>query len=192
MKRMKKFIFGTILFFVVISLLSGCGKKEPYVYEGVELLENGNLEEEDPKSKLPKGWLEIDDISYITDPENGNKYIKIESKMQKKNTIYVFQDISENIPYGKKLKYTVKIKTENLEGQGAAIAIRCDDDQSGRAAQFETTEGKIDIKGTSDWKYYTVELNERVRPDIKEITVYVLFLSNTTGTLYFDDASLIY
>ncbi|NLY91572.1 MAG: hypothetical protein GX081_08210 [Firmicutes bacterium] len=209
---MKKVLFGAIIFILMISLLSGCGKKEkPYVYEGVELLKNGKFEEIDPKYNFPKSWdkwgkggedenndwidpdeEQLEQIKYIVDNEAGNTYIKIDTKTKEENYLYVFQTYRGSIPVGKKLKLAVRIKTENLTGEGAAIAIRCDDAVPGAADQFVTTQGKIQITGTKDWTTYTVELGERVRSDIEAITVFLLYLPKTSGVVYFDDASLIY
>ena len=194
---MRKLLFITLISIMVISLMSGCGKKEPYVYAGVELLENGNMEE-DPKTSFPSGWGkggtpeegQLNHITYITDSEDDNSYIKIDTITKENNFIYAYQSIENNIPKGKKLKLTVKIKTENLTGGGAAIAIRCN--VKGKAAQFVSTQWKIPIEGTKDWTTYTVELNEKVRSDIESITAFLLFTSDTSGTVYFDDASLIY
>ena len=196
---MRKLLFITLISIMVISLMSGCGKKEPYVYAGVELLENGNMEEGEPGDPLPSGWgkwgqgateEQLGHITYITDSEDDNSYIKIDTITKENNFIYAYQSIENNIPKGKKLKLTVKIKTENLTGGGAAIAIRCN--VKGKAAQFVSTQWKIPIEGTKDWTTYTVELNERVRSDIESITAFLLFTSDTSGTVYFDDASLIY
>ena len=192
---MRKLLFITLISIMVISLMSGCGKKEPYVYAGVELLENGNMEE-DPKTSFPSGWGkggtpeegQLNHITYITDSEDDNSYIKIDTITKENNFIYAYQSIENNIPKGKKLKLTVKIKTENLTGGGAALFLRCDD--SSGVVQFAATEHSIEIKGTKDWTTYTLELNERVRSDIESIIVFLLFTSDTSGTVYFDDASL--
>lgn len=211
---MKKLLFGAIVFILVITLLSGCGKKEPYVYKGVELLKNGDLEEEDPGTNFPKGWdkggqagldenkkwikasdEQLAQIKYIVDEEAGNNYIKIKTDItaDENNFIYAYQAYEDNMPSGKQLKLTARVKTEGLTGEGAAIAISCiGAGTDGAASQFATTQGKIQITGTQDWTTYTVELTERVRSDIKIIVVYLLYLPETTGTVYFDDVSLIY
>jgi hypothetical protein len=56
--------------------------------------------------------------------------------------------------------------------------------------QFASTEGTIKINGTKDWTTYTVELKEKVRSDINNIRVFLFYLPETSGTVYFDDASL--
>ena len=194
-----------LIFLFVICLVSGCSKKTPYEYKGIELLENGNMEEKESDER-PRGWwynrgTNVNDVdpdskqttlTYdLTDPNN--KCLKINGVTDSKNFAFWAQTISNNIPVGKKVKLKIRVKTENLTGTGAAIAIRCDDavKPTGSAEQFTTTQKRIPIVDSSD-KYYSIELNERIRADIKSITVYLLFLGNTSGTVYFDDASLIY
>mgnify|MGYP002410551778 FL=1 len=188
-----------LIFILIICLVSGCSKKGPYVYKGVELLKNGNMEEKDSDER-PRGWgyggtkgfSEFLNFTYTIDPtDENNNCLKIDGATDAESFAYWHQTISTNVPIGKKVKLKVKIKTDNLTGTGAAIAIRCDNNSG--LAQFTSTAGRISIVGSTDWKYYSIELNERVRADIKSITVYLLFTSgNTTGTIYFDDASLIY
>jgi len=84
----------------------------------------------------------------------------------------------------------VRIKT-NLSGQGVSIVIRADDtyQPSGSAEAFATTEGKIPITGVQDWTEYSVTLGS-VPSQAKSLTVYLVFLPETTGTVAFDAASL--
>ena len=207
---MRKLLFITLISIMVISLMSGCGKKDTPASPPF-MLKNGDMEEKDPKKEFPMFWgkggqadkilgdddkyiyveataEQLNHITYITDPEDDNSYIKIGTITKQNNFIYAYQSIENNIPKGKKLKLTVKIKTENLTGGGAALFLRCDD--SSGVVQFAATEHSIEIKGTKDWTTYTLELNERVRSDIESIIVFLLFTSDTSGTVYFDDASL--
>lgn len=50
--------------------------------------------------------------------------------------------------------------------------------------------GSLGIEGTTDWTTYSLELDEPVGVDMTSITVYLLLLPDTSGTVYFDDASL--
>ena len=94
-KRMKKFLFGTIIFFAIISLISGCGKKKT------------NIE---PEYKFPSGWWKYEgnppvlEIKYTDDPSDpNNKCFKIVGTTGEGNFGHVAQTIEENIPHGKKL-----------------------------------------------------------------------------------------
>lgn len=53
----------------------------------------------------------------------------------------------------------------------------------------QSTQGEVPITGLKDWTEYRVTLNE-VPSRIESLTVYLLFLPNTTGTVYFDEVSL--
>jgi gamma-glutamyltranspeptidase len=98
-----------------------------------------------------------------------------------------------DIPVGKRLKLTAKIKTEDITGTGVSIAIRCDDSTyNEKAKMFATTEEKVSIIGTNDWTQYQVELTDKVTPNIRSITVFLTLLPKSGGTVWFDDISLIH
>lgn len=221
MKWFRRMLIGILIFVMLVTLLGGCGKKksQPYVYEGVNILENGDMEIGDQDNGFPLGWKKwwqyveikddgihysnpfyegalIEDISWETvDGNDENKCIMIDTKTDPDVLLGIHQEIKENIPVGKKIKLTVNIKTENLTGPGVAISFRCDgpwENEEIAFRQFATTEGMIPIKGTKDWTRYTVESKERIRWGAHTIHVYLLYLPGTEGTVYFDDASLIY
>jgi hypothetical protein len=83
------------------------------------------------------------------------------------------------------------IRLDGAVGEGVAIAIRGDDTYvpSGRAEAFATTQGKVLIAGSQEWTEYSVTL-ENVPSSIKSITIYLIQLPYTQGTVYFDDISL--
>lgn len=198
-RLLKKLIYLLFILILISGLISGCSSSNPYVYKGIELLKNGNMEEEDSKGN-PIDWSEVpsDDTSLAlyTEPVTKNKFLGINGLIGATitNCAYWYQTIEDDdIPIGKKVKLTVRIKTENLTGKGAAIAIRCDNSElgSGVAEQFVSTENRINISGTNDWKTYSVEL-DRIEEGIDHLVIYLIFLTATSGTVYFDDASLIY
>ena len=86
----------------------------------------------------------------------------------------------------------VKIKS-NLIGEGISIVIRGDNTvhPTGTAEQFVTTQGSSPISGTFDWTDYGVKL-ANVDASTQSLTVYLVYLQNTTGEVYFDDISLTY
>ena len=47
------------------------------------------------------------------------------------------------------------------------------------------------ITGTFDWKEQSIKMT-KVGENIKSLTVYLVYLPNTTGEVYFDDISLTY
>jgi len=105
------------------------------------------------------------------------------------NFWYWGQNYTGVIPVGKELKLKVKIKAVDLAGYGASIAIRCDDASTG--LQFESTQDKLNIKGTFDWTEYTVSIGS-VNSEVTNIYVFLIYLTNTTGAVYFDDITLTY
>ncbi len=197
---MKRSLLFMLIFLFVMCLVSGCGK-EGGVREGVELLKNGNMEEgtiDEISGEQPRYWYfnkgdPLSEIKYTIDPTNGsNKCIKMVATAHD-GLLMAYQKVTNYIPIGKKVKLTVRIKTENLVGQGASIVIRCDDtvNREGEPEQFATTQSITTIEGTKEWTYYSLELGERIKSTIKSITVFLLVLPDTSGTVYFDNASLI-
>jgi hypothetical protein len=101
---------------------------------------------------------------------------------------YWGQTYSGTIPVGKDLTLKVKIKGDKLTGAGVSIVIRADGATTPNL-QFISTEGVTSISGTFDWKTYTLTL-PKLNSDVKYVIIYFIYLPNTTGTVYFDDASL--
>lgn len=100
------------------------------------------------------------------------------------------QPFSTNIPIGKSLSLSVRIKGQ-LEGEGVSIVIRGDDSPlaDGSREQFATTQGNSPIGGAFNWTKFSIGLGT-VEPNIQSITVFLVYLPNTTGNVYFDDVSL--
>ena len=98
------------------------------------------------------------------------------------------QSFTEFIPFGKDITLEVRIKGD-LEGQGASIALRADD-STNNVLQFETTQGKVPITGEFDWTEFTVTI-ENVSSSTSRIYIFLVFLPDTTGEVYFDDISIL-
>ena len=101
------------------------------------------------------------------------------------------QTIAVSDASGMTLELSVAIKVSDLQGEGVAIAIRGDDAsrRNGEAEAWVTTRGSILVLGTQDWTTYSVQL-EGLEPAIDQITVYLMYLPNSSGTAFFDDAVL--
>jgi hypothetical protein len=179
---------------IVLPLLfTRCAKEEA---KPQQLLVNGNFEN---GNTVPTDW------GYITEKDiyNGewsdkefvspSKSVKI-SSLKNDTTLFSFwyQTITDNLPFGKDVTLKVKIKG-NMLGKGVSIAIRTDDTTipTGRADQFITTEKLSPITGSFNWSERIITL-ANVKPTSKSITVYFIYLQNTTGEVYFDNASLTY
>ena len=93
---------------------------------------------------------------------------------------------------GGSAELTVRIRSTGLAGQGAAIAIRIDDTPrpQGFAEAFATTQGNRSIIGSGGWKMYNVSLRS-VPADARSVTVYLIHLTGTSGSVYFDEMSLV-
>ena len=104
---------------------------------------------------------------------------------------YWYQAFQGEMPNGKDLILSAKIKGDNLTGQGVSIAIRGDNSipATSNGSQFMTTQGATSIQGTFDWTTYSVKLTN-LSSDTKRLYVFLVYLPNTTGTVYFDDITL--
>lgn len=194
--KMKR-IFQITLLNLIVILLSSCSSNEvkPEI-KPKELLVNGSVE---IGSLAPNSWWNSNgngkyDLSWSEEESfTPKKSLKISSKIEV-TTSFAFwaQTISTNLPTGKSVTLKVKAKG-NLTGQGISFAIRGDDATSvnGYAKQFATTQGTSPISGTFNWTEYSVKLNN-VDASLESITIYVIFLNNTFGDVYFDDISLTY
>jgi hypothetical protein len=189
--KFSKLVVAVTLFLIIFY---ACEKKD----DPQELLANGNVES---GLGVPNAWVQAPTQTEFTlawtdqessSPEN--------SLLISRNTLnitefsYWCQTIYDNIPIGKTVTLKVKIKG-NLTGDGVSIAIRGDDESA--PVQFVTTEyfpknpGSFNITGTFDWKEYSIQL-PKIDTSVKSLLVYLIYLPNTTGNVYFDDISLTY
>ena len=92
---------------------------------------------------------------------------------------------------GGDLTLSVSVMLDGVGGEGVAIAIRTDDTVTpkGYAEAFATSQGTAQISGSMGWRQYSVTLNQ-VPLTAESITVYLIYLPGTTGTVYLDDISL--
>jgi len=96
---------------------------------------------------------------------------------------------SMDFPEGVKLILRAKVKTQNVTGEGAFVALRCDSNTAVLA--FETTQGTTLINGSNDFKEYTVEMNA-IPQGTTSVWVFLIMSGTCTGSAYFDDVSLVY
>ncbi len=193
--KLKIELYFFLLFFMSLLLIS-CSKEENDVQEPAanELLSNGNLE---IGSGTPNGWFRsapCSNTSMLWTEEEAfspRKSLKMSNPTLESECFSFWgQTLNTDIPTGKSLTLRVRIKGQ-LEGDGISIAIRGDDTPtvSGSGEQFATTQGTSPISGTFNWTAYSLSLGT-VEPTIQSLTVYLVYLPNTTGNVYFDDVSL--
>lgn len=174
-------------------LLSGCSDDE---VPPNQLITNSNVE---TGSASPNGWWFFTgqdkyDVTW-SDQESfsGSRSLTIFTQTaDSTNFAFWAQTISTNLPTGKGVTLSAKVKS-NLVGEGISIVIRGDDtvQPAGRAEQFVTTQENSPISGVFDWADYSVKLGT-VEASTQSLTIYLIFLGNTTGEVYFDDISLTY
>jgi hypothetical protein len=179
-------IVGYALFLIV---LVSCSKDDPHPEQ---LLVNTKMED---GLYGPNGWTHfasnfgVDGGTWVTDQSNADNHVlKISLSKGDASSFSAWSQLySGTTPVGKDATLSVKIKGENLIGAGVAVVIR-GDVHSGQQT-FYTTEGTTTINQTFDWKTYTLKA-PAIPENVKTIHVFFLILPNTTGTAYFDDASL--
>lgn len=180
------------LLFVSASLLC-CKDKE---VEPLNLILNGDLESGAAEPTFwwnDRGQGEHDFQWSKAESLSGERSIKISADVaDDQNFAYWFHYLTENLPFERTITLKVNIKAE-LVGTGVSIAIRADGDNanSAGALQFETTGGGSPITGSFDWKEFSITL-ENLDPQTKTIYVFLIYLEDTTGEVYFDDISLTY
>jgi hypothetical protein len=100
------------------------------------------------------------------------------------------QTINTDLPIGKSVTLKAKVKGK-MTGGGISLVIRGDNTSqpSGTGEQFVTTQGISPISGTFDWTDFSVKLPS-VDATTQSLTIYLVYLPNSTGEVYFDDISL--
>lgn len=185
-------IVGIFVALVIAFTLQSCKDEE----QPVQMVTGGNLE---AGTSLPIGWYyDNGQNSYNmmwTEEEAASpkRSLKISTQVSGiTNFAFWGLTINTNIPVGKDVTLKVKVKSK-LNGSGVSIAIRGDETEypQSSAEQFISTQGKIPITGNIEWREYNVKL-EKIGTNIKSLTVYLVYLQNTTGEVYFDDISLTY
>jgi len=180
----------------VSSVLSACKSNDAQPQDS-NLLKNGSVEQQS------QNWFFNYDASHAANP-NGFAFghtseaasspqysLKINCNAVKNDSAFCFYGQNNipisDIPVGAKLTLTAKIKPVNLTGQGVSIAIR--GDKGNQVVFFQTTQGTTPITGTSDFKQYSVTL-DNYPGNIDNMLVFMVYLPKTTGYVYFDDLTL--
>lgn len=185
---------NSILLLLILSTISLIGCKDDEVKPN-QLLLNTDVEE---GSRDPEHWwldrAPQSNVNWSTvEAFSGEKSLHIERETSDSlNFSFWAQTVNSNIPVGKSVSLQAKIKGK-LIGDGVSLFIRGDNSSqaNGYAEQYNTTQGNISITGDFDWENYNVKL-ENIEPEIKSLTVYLIFNQNTKGDVYFDDITLTY
>ena len=94
---------------------------------------------------------------------------------------------SATIRVGASLTLRAKVRLQDVQGKGVSLVIRGDKGPT-TSVLFATTEGQVPIRGTADSTEYSVTLPYTTAVD--KLIVYVVMLSNTSGSVAFTDVSL--
>jgi len=143
---------------------------------------NLNFDDFNPeKQEMPTGWFKWGSFKVVTGEKEseGNSIGKVVSDINGK-----FGCITYRIPanyIGDTIKLSGRIKYENVKDY-VGLLMRIDGYSKKRSLAFESMQ-KLKIKGTNDWKEYSIKLP--FPPNAKAI--YVGGILGEGGTAWFDD-----
>lgn len=177
------FISTLLLLFIIIS---GCKKETPIPDEllkdnGFENIQSGNWWVFNDTTGFN---LRLSSSGYST---SGHSAAAARTVRDSVNISGFSQQYTGEIPVGETLVLSCWIKGENLAGKGVALVINCNGDQPN--LQIASSEDDVIINGTFDWQQFTVSL-PNVSGQVKSISIFLVYLTSTTGKVYFDDVSL--
>ena len=190
--------YRTFLVLLTLTTLSGACKEE--AQPQVQLLQNGNVEQkfqnwffnyDAANTKNPNEY----DFGFTAEAASSPQYsLKINCNTVKNDSAFCFYGqilATPTIATGAKVTLNASIKTVSLKGKGVSIALRGDKIVNGKNTQifFTTTQGKVSITGTGEFKTYSVTLDS-YPGNIDNLIVFLVYLPETTGVVYFDDVSL--
>jgi hypothetical protein len=179
---------------MVLLLVTGCKEKE--VVPSIQILNNSDVEE--GAATQPINWFESKVAPYQLEWTSEESFsptrsLKISTTQSEPvNFSFWGQTINTNLPFGKDLVLSVRIKTKNLVGQGVSIALKADNTLANPTAEgstFVTSQQSMMINGTQDWTEYSIAMPS-LRRDAKVVFIFLVYLPNTTGEAYFDEITL--
>ena len=180
-------IISTFIFLTI--LISACEDMSGEI-EFQELIYNGSVEEGD---RTPFRWFtNLSDYRHEWSDSvafKGNRSLMLTSDVNDGSFGQWWYPFSENIPHGKKVRLKCQIKLDNITGEGVSIDFRGDDSSQNEVFSY-TTKDVTQIKGSGDWKEYSVEMDEVIPEKVTLIFVHLILQDNSEGTVYFDEISL--
>ena len=184
-----KSLYAVFLLLLFIS----CNEEEDQTIS--QLLANTDIEQ---GSVAPAGWitnqLDGSGLEFIWNEQeasSGSRSLQIQ-KISDETEVWGYwaQIFQGDIPHGKNIELSAMIKGNDIQGTGISISVRADrEGLASSEGQFVTTQGTIPINGTFDWKNERIVLND-LKPDVSRILVFLIYLQETTGEIYFDDVTL--
>lgn len=189
-KITRHFTYFLVLFFLIVSC------KEKKVVPSIQILGNTDVEEGTGTATQPINWFESKVAPYQLEWTSEESFsptrsLKISTTQSEPvNFSFWVQTINTNLPFGKDLALSVRIKTKNLVGQGVSIALRADNASSNSTPDgFTIVTTQTMINGTQDWTEYSVTMSS-LRQDAVSIRIFLIYLTGTKGEVYFDEITL--
>ncbi|MFK7923962.1 MAG: hypothetical protein AB8H47_18530 [Bacteroidia bacterium] len=175
---------------LAILFLSAC---QPDPVLEPDLLNNNDFEASDNDYS---GWFANNSAGTVAisrqESRSGKQSILLSSLASGNNFSFIAQEFS-TFEVERKLKLSAYIKLKEVEGEGLSIVVRGDTPLPNVNAEwFYTTQGKVQISGTHKWTEYTLITDDIIPANITRLTVYVVYLANTSGSAWVDDISLDY
>ncbi|GAB3549983.1 hypothetical protein [Spirosoma fluminis] len=141
----------------------------------------------------PSNFSQDNPNNYVnTHQSSGNSYSLSLSATEIKDTstfsywVAGYQPGNE-LTIGKTLTLRAKVRLDNVQGEGISLALR-GDTRVQTAALFTSTQTQKVIRGAADFTEYALRLPYTKSVDL--LSVYLLLLPKTTGTVTFSDVSV--
>lgn len=178
-----------VLSVLVSFTFCGCDSDDVQPPTQIEIL-NGDVE---AGIVVPEGWFtSVGQVNYKvtwTEEEflSPMKSLKISAQtLDSINFAFWGQSNDLILPDGRNITFKVYLKGD-LAGDGVEILLR-GDDINGSSINAERSSR---FSGNFDWTEHSLQLTN-VDNDVKSLIIFLIYLPNTTGDVYFDDASLTY
>jgi hypothetical protein len=187
--------FTKPLFFLMLLLFTiSCDKDDET--SGNNFLSNGDIEngQQDWQTNTAgapnENGYKFGASSEIACSGKGSLFISCDKITNKEQFANYFQSFPASVfKSGENLTLTVKVKGDNLIGDGVSVAFRGNKNGAAQPTFFKTTQGFNTLNGTFDCKEVKLSLNPYLG-DSDIISVFLVILPNTTGKVYFDDIFL--
>lgn len=196
---MKTFLLIASL--VICTIVVGSCKKEE-AQPQIDLIKDGSAEK-NPLVDWSLGYY----YNLSSNPNNyksarsgeaaasGLNSLKISCDVIKNDTTscYFYQMIdltTTPIPIGASLTLKAKAKMVNLRGEGLSLMIYGYKRTNGKLVEALAPSVLIPANGNSDFKEYSVRLDS-YPGSVDQLYAFLFYKANTTGTVYFDDISLV-
>lgn len=187
-----------ILLFVILPLISvfffSCNKDEEP--EPHQILNNWNMEADvygearywykAISGNVVCSWDSLESVS----PTHSLKMTSDDSTGM--DIGYYYQRVLY-IEKGQDLSFQIKVKGQNLVGNGVAVALYAFDNANPltEPIRFASSDETIRLVGSFDWTPVKIEM-ENIEAEIKSLWIFLVYLPDTQGTAYFDDATAFY